>query len=222
MGVHLRRRLPGHLDEPTPELVHGCCTYGAHFTDKADRDHVAKVAKTLTADEWQFAKRRPQEGHLREGRQEPDDELGPPSGRPSVVNDACIFLNRPGFDAGPGCALHLHALNIGKHHSDYKPEVCWQLPLRRIDDEQDDGTVISTPHRVRPRRLGRGRRGLRAGGAPRRPRRSSAPSRSTESMEVELRKMLGKKLHKRGRRVPRRPAAAHGFAAGRRIPPRCR
>ena len=40
----------------TPELVHGCCTYGAHFTDKADRNHVAKVAKTLGRDEWQFAK----------------------------------------------------------------------------------------------------------------------------------------------------------------------
>src|SRR5882724_11609877 len=41
---------------PTPELSHGCCTYGAHFSDKADRDHVVKVAKTLTPDEWQFAK----------------------------------------------------------------------------------------------------------------------------------------------------------------------
>jgi hypothetical protein len=41
---------------PTPELGHGCCTYGAHFSDKADREHVVKVAKELGADEWQFAK----------------------------------------------------------------------------------------------------------------------------------------------------------------------
>jgi hypothetical protein len=34
-------------------------------------------------------------------------------------------------------------MRTGVHHSEVKPEVCWQLPLRRIDDEQDDGTVIS-------------------------------------------------------------------------------
>ena len=27
-----------------------------------------------------------------------------------IVEDACIFLNRPGFPAGAGCALHLAAL----------------------------------------------------------------------------------------------------------------
>ena len=30
--------------------------------------------------------------------------------RTRLVDDACIFLNRPGFAAGPGCALHLHAM----------------------------------------------------------------------------------------------------------------
>ena len=39
---------------PTPELVHGCCTYGAHFTDKADRKRVAALAEQLGPDEWQF------------------------------------------------------------------------------------------------------------------------------------------------------------------------
>ena len=62
---------------PTPELVHGCCTYGAHFTDKSDRDHVAKVAKTLTADEWQFAKRGRKHGIFEKVVPEPDDEPGP-------------------------------------------------------------------------------------------------------------------------------------------------
>ena len=54
------------LTEPAPELVQGCCSYGAHFSDKTDRDHVVKVAKKLTDDEWQFAVGRTPEGHLRE------------------------------------------------------------------------------------------------------------------------------------------------------------
>ena len=33
--------------------------------------------------------------------------------RTRIVDDACIFLNRDGFPAGPGCALHLHAMRTG-------------------------------------------------------------------------------------------------------------
>ena len=101
-------------------------------------------AKELTADEWQFAKRGPQDGaSTRRSCPSPTTRRGPTEWKTRIVDDACIFLNRPDFAAGPGCALHLHALNTGEHFSEYKPEVCWQLPLRRIDDEQDDGTVIS-------------------------------------------------------------------------------
>ncbi len=32
----------------------------------------------------------------------------------------------------------------GARPLDYKPEVCWQLPLRREDHEEDDGHVTST------------------------------------------------------------------------------
>src|SRR5439155_1757540 len=44
----------------------------------------------------------------------------------------------------PGCALHQAALQRGHRPLDYKPEVCWQLPLRREDHEEDDGHVTST------------------------------------------------------------------------------
>ena len=125
---------------PTPELGHGCCTYGAHFSDKADREHVVKVAKELGADEWQFAKVAKKKGIY---TKVVEDEGDGPEWKTTIHKDACIFLNRLDFPAGAGCALHLHALNRGKHFSDYKPEVCWQVPLRRIDDEQDDGSVIS-------------------------------------------------------------------------------
>ena len=185
----------GIWTEPTPELVHGCCTYGAHFSDKADRDHVVKAARELTADEWQFAKAGRKKGIFERAEEDDDEERGPKEWKTRVVKDACIFLNRPDFAAGPGCALHLHALNTGRHFSKYKPEVCWQLPLRRIDDEQDDGTVIS-------RLTEFGRDGWGEGGEDFAWWCTEAPEAFTgrqavyESMSVELRTMLGKQLHR--------------------------
>lgn len=181
----------GIWTEPTPEKVHGCCTYGAHFSDKADRDHVVKAARSLTADEWQFAKVAKKNGIFKKAGKQDD---GSPEWKTRVVQDACIFLNRPDFAAGPGCALHLHALNVGEHFSEFKPEVCWQLPLRRIDDEQDDGTVVS-------RLTEFGREGWGEGGEDFGWWCTEAPEAFTgatpvyESMGVELRKMLGKRLY---------------------------
>lgn len=50
------------------------------------------------------------------------------------VDGACIFLNRPGFAGGAGCALHTLALKEGKEPLETKPDVCWQLPIRRTYD----------------------------------------------------------------------------------------
>ena len=47
-----------------------------------------------------------------------------------VVDGACIFLNRPGFAGGEGCALHIAALACDESPTEWKPSVCWQLPLR--------------------------------------------------------------------------------------------
>ena len=105
----------------------GCCSHGAHFSDKDDQKRVKKFAKELTADEWQFRN----EG-LKNGVTEIED--GDPKTR--RYKGASIFLNRPGFKAGQGCALHLHALNVGLHPLDTKPDVCWQLPVRRSYDKR--------------------------------------------------------------------------------------
>jgi hypothetical protein len=182
----------GIWTEPTPEKVHGCCTYGAHFSDKADRDHVVKASRSLSADEWQYAELGKKRGVFKKAGKNDD---GSPDWQTRVVKDACIFLNRPGFAAGPGCALHLHALNVGEHFSEFKPEVCWQVPLRRIDDEQDDGTVVS-------RLTEFGREGWGEGGEDFGWWCTEAPEAFTgaqpvyESMSVELRKMLGKPLYR--------------------------
>ena len=73
----------------------------------------------------------------------------------------CVFLNDADFPGGGGCALHAQALRDGVHPLEYKPDVCWQLPVRRDQDwiKRPDGTKILLYHadRVRPAGLGRGR-----------------------------------------------------------------
>lgn len=123
----------GVLTEPAPELVQGCCSYGAHFSDKADRDRVEKIARKLTAKEWQFKDVGEKRGVVA--------SAGKKEWRTRLVDDACIFLNRPGFSTGPGCALHVLALRLGKHFVETKPTVCWQLPIRAEERDEDDGST---------------------------------------------------------------------------------
>jgi len=111
----------------------GCCTLGAHFSDKADEKRVRKVVKELTDEDWQLRSA---------GRKdwiEVDDEG---ERKTRVVDGGCVFLNRPGFAGGTGCALHSFALKQGVEPLTTKPDVCWQLPIRRRyrDVDRGDGT----------------------------------------------------------------------------------
>lgn len=130
------RGCQGVLTEPAPELVHGCCSYGAHFTDEADVVRVTEAAAGLGSEDWQFLKRGRRNGITK------TDKKGTVTTK--MVDGACVFLNRPGFPGGAGCALHRAALATGQRPMDLKPEVCWQLPLRREDLRTEDGHVVST------------------------------------------------------------------------------
>jgi hypothetical protein len=137
------------LDAPAPELVQGCCSYGAHFVDAEDRAHVEAMADRMTADQWQFkAIAEKRGGPVKVNR---DGEIVS-----RLVDDACIFLNRPGFPAGPGCSLHQAAVAAGERFMDWKPEVCWQVPLRRVDDVDPYGHVTSTLREWKRRDWGEG------------------------------------------------------------------
>jgi hypothetical protein len=61
-----------------------------------------------------------------------------------VVDGACIFLNRPGFVGGAGCALHLAAIKAGESPIDWKPSVCWQLPIKVDWEAGADDTEVAT------------------------------------------------------------------------------
>jgi hypothetical protein len=139
----------GVLDAPAADLVQGCCSYGAHFSSGKDRKRIERLAKKLTPDEWQFKKQSDRRGGPIKVNSEGDTVS-------RLVDGACIFLNRPGFHSGAGCALHVAALNRGERPLDWKPEVCWQLPLRRIDETDTYGHVTSTVREWKRRDWGEG------------------------------------------------------------------
>ncbi|PLS75978.1 MAG: hypothetical protein CYG61_04405 [Actinobacteria bacterium] len=138
----------GVLTGPAAERVQGCCSYGAHFTGDDDVARVEAAAATLTAEQWQFRAQGLRRGVTKTSR------AGERTTR--LVQDACVFLNRPGFAAGPGCALHRAALERGQAPLELKPDVCWQLPLRREDSDDGDGHVTSTIHQWDRRHWGAG------------------------------------------------------------------
>lgn len=131
------RGCKGVLREDATDLGQGCCSYGAHFEDDADRARVEAVAVRLDDSEWQFAS-------VARKRGGPTRTLRDGGSATRLVDNACIFLNRPGFPTGPGCALHFAAERRGESQLDWKPRVCWQLPLRREDTVDDQGHVTST------------------------------------------------------------------------------
>jgi hypothetical protein len=127
----------GIEEEAAPEKMFGCCSHGAHFADKDDRKRVAEVFPRLRDDEWQF--------------KAVAAELGGPIHKDHGEwvtrrhEDACIFLNRPGFEGGAGCAFHTAAQSRGENFIDWKPEVCWQVPVRldfHIDDNEWETNIL--------------------------------------------------------------------------------
>ncbi len=142
------RGCQGVLTGPAAELAQGCCSYGAHFTGDEDAARVEAAAGTLTAEHWQFRDQGRRRGVLK------STSAGETVTR--MVQGACIFLNRPGFPGGAGCALHVGALQQGRRPLDLKPDVCWQLPLRREDSVAPDGHVTSTVRQWDRRHWGAG------------------------------------------------------------------
>jgi hypothetical protein len=141
----------GVLTAAAPELEQGCCSYGAHLIDEDDANTVLDHADRLTDEQWQhrrLAVRRG--GPIRRTR------TGTLVTR--LVGEACIFLNRPGFPGGAGCALHRGALEAGERPLDWKPDVCWQLPLRLVETTDESGQAVATLREWKRRDWGAGGR----------------------------------------------------------------
>ena len=123
----------------------GCCTLGAHFADADDERRVAGFVAQLTPDDWQL---HPGRAPRKSDWVETDDDGERKTLAVEVDGQqACVFHNRTDFapasgQGGAGCALHGLALRQGRNPLETKPDVCWQLPIRRQyrTVERQDGT----------------------------------------------------------------------------------
>jgi hypothetical protein len=119
----------------------GCCSHGAFFTDADDEKRVRAAAKRLTPATWQHYRR----GFTSYTEMDTVDGKKPARRTATQPGDGpCIFLNDLDFPGGGGCALHAQALRDGVHPLEYKPDVCWQLPIRRDQEwsKRPDGAKI--------------------------------------------------------------------------------
>lgn len=121
----------GILSEPAEHLNQGCCSHGAQFVNQDEAMLIGALASTIDPSIFQNHEQAAIGGvYADEART-----------LTRVVDDACIFFNRPGFSGGEGCALHLAAIADGDSPTEWKPGVCWQLPLR-VDTAEDDSRTL--------------------------------------------------------------------------------
>jgi hypothetical protein len=131
------RGCQGILPERAEYLGHGCCSIGADLGDEDEARTISALAATLGPARFE---------HYADAR---DGGIFRDSTRlhTRVVDGACIFFNRPGFAGGAGCALHLEAIAVDESPIDWKPSVCWQLPIKVDWELRGDGKEIATVHR---------------------------------------------------------------------------
>lgn len=110
----------GILPEPAEYLGQGCCSIGADLGDHDEARMISALAATLPPEQFEH-RAEAQEGGIFRDEQRTHTR---------VVDGACIFFNRPEFSGGAGCALHVAALAADESPTDWKPSVCWQLPIK--------------------------------------------------------------------------------------------
>jgi hypothetical protein len=102
---------------------------------------VRRFVKQLTPDDWQFHDlgHDGKKGKLNVFVPAEDESADEPEKRNKtrVHDGACIFANRSEHVGGIGCALHALALRLEMNPLETKPEVCWQLPVRREQEWVD-------------------------------------------------------------------------------------
>ncbi|WP_236684739.1 hypothetical protein [Corynebacterium uterequi] len=132
-----------------------CCVHGAFLTDETDRDQLYDAVADMPAEFWQL---RPAstdefldtgevmdiEPWLEWDELDGDDGEPEPALKTKVVDGGCIFANRRGWVTGIGCALHQWAVADGRELTVVKPEVCWQVPIRRHEayETRTDGVEV--------------------------------------------------------------------------------
>ncbi len=112
----------------------GCCSIGAELDGEEEAMDISALASMLAPDNFQHHGEASGGGIFSDGRR----------AATRVVDGACIFLNRPGFAGGAGCALHIAALKAGDSPMEWKPSVCSQLPIKVDYAPGESDTEIAT------------------------------------------------------------------------------
>jgi hypothetical protein len=115
-------------------LGHGCCSLGAELDGIDEARDLSAAAATIPAHLFQF------HAEANSGTVFADESYS----ATRVVDGACIFHNRNGFSGGEGCALHLAAEYFDESPTDWKPSVCWQLPIKVDWEMRDDNVEVAT------------------------------------------------------------------------------
>ena len=118
-------------------LGHGCCSLGAELDGIDEARDLSAGAATIPAHLFQFY------AEANSGSVFADESYS----ATRVVDGACIFHNRNGFAGGEGCALHLAAEYFDESPTDWKPSVCWQLPIKVDWEMRDDNVEVATVRR---------------------------------------------------------------------------
>jgi hypothetical protein len=116
------------INQDAPDL--GCCANGAYLTE-GDEALVREKVALLTPDIWQHYGA----DYLEPVREKNRIGLSKKVGYKTALVDpdnpvsGCVFANRTGWGGQVGCAFHIAAERAGEDYRDWKPEICWQMPL---------------------------------------------------------------------------------------------
>lgn len=123
--------------EPAEHLGHGCCSLGADLDGEDEARMLSALTPMIEPDRFEHHEDAIAGGIFADDRR----------AATRVVDGACIFLNRPDFPGGAGCALHLAALDADESPVDWKPSVCWQLPIKVVWEPGAGDTEVATVRR---------------------------------------------------------------------------
>jgi hypothetical protein len=136
----------GCPDTGLQHTARGCCVDGVEIyrghgdtPGREDLEMIRGRVRELTDEDWQNRR-----VALQRGGRDPwgKARFKADSVHTRLYRGACIFHNRVDHPGGAGCALHVAALRRGENPMDWKPRICWQVPLFFADDETIKTTTV--------------------------------------------------------------------------------
>ena len=134
------------INPQRPDL--GCCANGAYMTEQ-DVELLEKRVPMLTKwqrpelkDRWKEKVHEKNRFGIKKREYETKTAIQDPKDSVS----GCVFANDVGYKDGAGCALHIEALSRGESPIDWKPSICWEMPLVIEEVEELDAKIVHMYH----------------------------------------------------------------------------